>query len=149
MSHSDEIVVLEGVVRRRVADVFRRSLRGDQKAEQMVRAARHLLSDAARTRTKMSELAAQPTGGVIKELLATAMEEQEMDLLTAQQVLAVIDQEIQAFDAEINMESRETNAAACGARSGLPQTDRLMLTGATEYGPCSLLVYNERKYRSI
>ena len=64
----------------------------DEKLQRQVVAARKLLSDSLGCQMQISEVCNRPGGGVLQEILETALEDQAGDMRTAQEMLRVLDE---------------------------------------------------------
>ena len=72
--------------------VHRERYHEDEKLRRQVDAARKLLSDSLGCQMQISEVCNRPGGGVLKEILEGAFEDQAGDMRTAQEMLHVLDE---------------------------------------------------------
>ena len=63
----------------------------DEKLRLQVNAARALLSESMGCQMKISELCARPGAGVLRPIFDHVLKDQALDMLTAQQILNVLD----------------------------------------------------------
>ena len=66
--------------------------RADEKMRNQVAAALRLLAGSAQTQIKLEPLCTKPGGGILRKIFEQAISEHELDMLSAQQKLTVLDE---------------------------------------------------------